>query len=182
MSDELVERARSGDTDAWRELYSSHTGRLVVWLQTLAPEDPAASAEDLAAETWLVAAEKVHDFSGTDDDFAGWLFGIARNLALNARRRTARRRTAPHEPADAHLDQPAASRDVPGRLDGVLALLDVLPARERAVIACLEVIGLDVAGTAQALGVSANVVRVSRHRGLARLRRSGLLDPSIAPA
>jgi RNA polymerase sigma-70 factor (ECF subfamily) len=45
-----------------------------------------------------------------------------------------------------------------------------LPRREREVVACLEVIGLDVAATAEALGMSATAVRVARHRGLRRLR------------
>lgn len=177
MSTTLVERARSGEADAWRELYRSHAGRLVVWLQSLESSDAASGAEDLAAETWLLAAEKIHGFDGSDDDFAGWLFGVARNLALNARRRSARRRTDPHEPTDTGLDQRAPAQLEPGTLDGVRALLDRLPERERAVVACLEVVGLDVAATAQALGMSTAAVRVARHRGLARLRRSGALEP-----
>lgn len=176
MSTTLVERARSGEADAWRELYRSHAGRLVVWLQSLESSDATSGAEDLAAETWLVAAEKIHDFDGSDDDFAGWLFGVARNLALNARRRAARRRTDPHEPTDAGFDRPAPEHQGPGTLDGVRALLDRLPERERAVVACLEVVGLDVASTAQALEMSATAVRVARHRGLARLRKTGALD------
>jgi RNA polymerase sigma-70 factor (ECF subfamily) len=39
------------------------------------------------------------------------------------------------------------------------------------VITCLEVIGMDVAATCAALGMSAVAVRVTRHRGLKRLRR-----------
>ena len=38
-------------------------------------------------------------------------------------------------------------------------------------LACLEVVGLDVAQTAQALGMTAVAVRVARHRALHRLRR-----------
>ncbi|UMG91696.1 sigma-70 family RNA polymerase sigma factor [Nocardioides sp. TF02-7] len=45
-----------------------------------------------------------------------------------------------------------------------------LPERERDVVTCLEVLDLDVATTAEALGISAVAVRVARHRGLKRLR------------
>ncbi len=43
-------------------------------------------------------------------------------------------------------------------------------------LACLEVVGLDIATTATALGISATAVRVARHRGLRRLRSTP--DPS----
>ena len=54
--------------------------------------------------------------------------------------------------------------------------LSGLPPREREVLACLEVVGLDIATTATALGISATAVRVARHRGLRRLRSTP--DPS----
>ena len=93
--DELVQRAKRGDSNAWRELYRAHAGRLVVWLRTRPTGDVAVAPEDLAAEAWLTAAQKIADFTGSADQFAGWLFGIARNLAANARRRSVRRDTHP---------------------------------------------------------------------------------------
>jgi RNA polymerase sigma-70 factor (ECF subfamily) len=57
-----------------------------------------------------------------------------------------------------------------------------LPPREREVLACLEVVGLDVATTAAALGLSATAVRVARHRGLRRLRSAPEPSPgSVLP-
>ncbi|UMG91697.1 sigma factor [Nocardioides sp. TF02-7] len=88
--DAIVAAAKSGDPEAWRELYRAHAGRLALWLETrLAGIDVAA--DDVAAEAWLVAAEKVGGFHGTSTEFAGWLFGIARNHLANARRRSGRR-------------------------------------------------------------------------------------------
>src|SRR6478736_4236453 len=94
----LVAAARAGDEDAWGELYARHARRLQVWLASLPSGDPSASPEDVASEAWLTAAQKIGEFSGSDDDFAGWLFTIAR-LHLNNRRRAAQRRmTDAHEP------------------------------------------------------------------------------------
>ncbi|WP_295657798.1 RNA polymerase sigma factor [uncultured Nocardioides sp.] len=177
MSGSAVDRARVGDGEGWRELYAAHAARLVVWLRTSESGDVAASAEDLAAEAWLVAAEKIGSFRGGDDDFAGWLFGIARNVAANARRRTRRRNTRATDPHHGSLDRLAPHPGVPGHLDRVRGLLDQLPTREREVVACLEVVGLDVAATAAALGISQAAVRVARHRGLSRLRRG---QPALA--
>ena len=150
-----------------------------MWLRTLPSGDAGFSPEDIAAETWLTAATKIADFRGTSSDFAGWLFGIARHQARNAGRRTSRRRTAPATPEV--LDQgsgPAPGAGESADADGWISwLLSQLPRRERQVVACLDVVGLDVASTAAALGMSASAVRVAHHRALKRLRA---LDPALS--
>ena len=167
--DDLVARAKAGDGQAWRELYRSHAGRLVVWLGVRPSEDAAISPEDLAAEAWLTAAQKIHGFTGTSSEFAGWLFGIARNLSSNSSRRSRRRLTdpVPDLPDHEHAEGPEAALVA---RDWVEFALRGLPPRERDVIACTEVVGLDVESTARALGISAVAVRVARHRALKRLR------------
>ncbi|GAA2015951.1 RNA polymerase sigma factor [Nocardioides kribbensis] len=168
-TDDLVRRARTGDAEAWRALYRAHAGRLVVWLGTRPTGDAAVSADDVAAEAWLVAARRIAEFDGDDEEFAGWLFGIARRVGLNLHRRSARRGTTPTEapPETSHHEGPEESRVA---IDWARQVLQRLPPRERDVVACTEVVGLDVATTAQALGISAVAVRVARHRGLRRLR------------
>lgn len=168
----LVSRARDGDEDAWRELYARHGRRLRVWLASLPSGDPAASPEDVAADAWLTAASKLGEFTGSDDDFAGWLFTIARLVLNNRRRAVQRRQTDAHEPGSTDMawgvaDSPEG--EVVGQAE-TRRLLAMLSPREAEVIACLEVVGLDVAATARALEMSPTAVRVARHRGLRRLR------------
>lgn len=143
----------------------------MVWLRTRTHADPAISAEDLASEAWLIAAERIIEFRGTPSDFAGWLFGIARNLHLNAQRKAIRRDTQPTEVDDSPhwgtYDSVAAALE---QEDWVRRTLATLPAREAEVLACLEVVGLDIPATAHALGISPTAVRVARHRGLRRLK------------
>ena len=171
MSDDLVVgAAKSGDPDAWRELYRAHAGRLVVWLGTRTSSDSAFSPEDVAAETWLTAAAKIRTFSGSSHDFGGWLFGIGRNLAANTRRRDGRRRTDAVAEVPDQVGVEGIEHLVAGQ-DRVRALLAELPPRERDVLACLEVVGLDVGQTSKALGMTPVAVRVARHRALHRLRR-----------
>lgn len=171
--DDLVAAAKGGDPDAWRELYRAHAGRLVLWLETRTT-GLDESADDLAAEAWLVAAQKIADFHGTSSEFAGWLFGIARNHAANSRRRTGRRHAASAAiPADDH--SVAGPESAYAGAEWVREALQGLPGRERDVVTCLEVLGLDIAATAEALGISAVAVRVARHRGLKKLR--GALPP-----
>lgn len=142
-----------------------------MWLGTRPSGDSAAAPEDIAAEAWLVAAQKVADFTGTTSAFAGWLFGIARNLSATTSRRSARRRTDPTE-TDATLELPVedGSIVIVGQ-DWVRRALAALPPRERDVVGCIDGLGLDTAATAQALGITEVAVRVARHRGLRKLRR-----------
>ena len=180
QGDELVLRAQRGDPAAWHELYGDHADRLVVWLRRLRPRDPATDAEDLAAEAWLTAARRVGDFRGDRCDFGGWLFGIARNVARSRCR--ARRATTPLGPEVVELVADGVVDPAVGVAGDDLArrLVAVLPAREAQVVACLDVVGLDVAATSEALEISPTAVRVAHHRGLCRLRRL-LVDVTLEP-
>lgn len=177
--DDRIRRAKSGDAEAWRELYTAHAGRLVAWLRALPTGDSSVAPEDLGADAWLTAAARIADFQGTSDEFAGWLFGIGRNHLLNARRRSARRATSPAEVdlLDALAPSTPADESVDGR-GWVTWMLSHLTEREREVVACIDVVGLDVAATATALDMSPTAVRVARHRGLRRLRGLGLVRHS----
>lgn len=175
--DETVALAKSGDQAAWAALYAAHAGRLLVWLGTAGTGDPGAATEDVAAEAWLVAAQKIADFTGTSSDFAGWLFGIARKVNANGRRKVARRRTDPHAfgvDDEGDLGRTDGGIDRVDVLDEVRRTLARLSPREADVVACRDVVGLDVAGTAEALGIRPTAVRIAHHRARQRLR--GLLD------
>ncbi|HWI42489.1 MAG TPA: sigma-70 family RNA polymerase sigma factor [Nocardioides sp.] len=169
----LVTRARDGDEEAWRELYLLHGRRLVAWLSTAPTGDVVADADDVAAEAWLVAATRMGEFSGSDEDFGGWLVGISRHVVSNHRRRAMRRRTDPSDQigqgvGDLHVE-PEDPDSV--ALDLTRRMLALLSPREAEVIACIDVSGLDVSATARALDMSPTAVRVARHRALGRLRR-----------
>jgi len=184
QGDQVVARARAGDESAWAELYGDHAERLVVWLRHLPHGDPASDAEDIAAEAWLTAARRVADFEGDRNDFAGWLFGIARNVSRNRYRASRTRPTTPLGPDHMEVEAAGAGgRGDPGSQvvgnDLTRRLVAALPEREAQVVACLDVVGLDVAATSLALGISATAVRVAHHRGLRRLR-SMLTEPAPA--
>lgn len=181
-AEQVVALAKAGDEAAWRELFEANAGRLHVWLRSRPTGDVAADYDDIAAEAWLTAAQKIADFSGNSDDFSGWLFGIARNIARNAQRRTLRRATDPVATASAADGVWGAVADATPRVDDAdwtRRLLARLPPREAEVLACIDVVGLDVAAASQALGLSAGAVRVSRHRGLKRLRKLMNAQPPL---
>jgi RNA polymerase sigma-70 factor (ECF subfamily) len=72
--------------------------------------------------------------------------------------------------------------DVDGEVTGAdLArrLVAELPRREGEVIACLDVVGLDMEATCAALGINAGAVRIAHMRGLRRLRRLLGVHPEV---
>ncbi len=183
---DLVARARAADPAAWRQLHEQIGGRLLIWLRTHPLLDASIGHEDIANEAWCTAAARIADFAGDADSFAGWIFGIARKHLLNSNRRAGRRATTPtgEDPRQLLSGSGAFGDDATPlavQLAWIHALLAQLPSREAEVVACLDVVGLDVAGTASALGISSNGVRVSHHRALRRLRHM-LAEPTTIPA
>ncbi len=180
--DDLVHAAKQGEPQAWRQLYRAHAGRLVAWLGARPAADAAYDPEDIAAEAWLTAAEKIASFTGTSDEFAGWLFGISRKLASNSQRKSRRRATYPAE----MLPEPRLAEMSTGpepqlvSTDWVHRLLATLPPREREVVACLDVAQFDVATTARILDMTQVAVRVAHHRAMKRLRQHGA-DAIVSP-
>lgn len=171
--DAVIAAAKSGDEDAWRELYEVLGGRLVGWLRSQPSLDAALDADDLANEAWLTAARRVAEFNGSIDDFAGWIFVIARNLALNAGRRSLRRATTPTPLDPRELIDEQGTTDEGAAIDSrewIRQLLEILSRRERDVVACIDIAGLDVATTSRVLGIGRSAVRVAHHRAMKRLQ------------
>lgn len=94
----------------WRELHP----RLLRFLRGL---DPVA-AEDVEAETWLVAARDLATFRGDEQRFRAGVFTIARSRLIDARRREARRPSL--------MLPPEALGEYPTDDDPAVTALDVL--------------------------------------------------------
>lgn len=168
--DDVLAAAQDGASWAvavlWRELHP----RLLRFLRGL---DPAA-AEDIEADTWLVAARDLSNFRGNDKQFRAWMFTIARNRLIDWRRREARRRSVAvtpemlgEHPAE---DDPAVTAVDVLRADAAVALVRACLPRDQAEVILLRVLaGLDVDEVASIVGKRPGNVRVLQHRGLRRL-------------
>ena len=109
-----LDAARSGDPDAWEALYRAVYPRLFAFARRrLASEE---QAEDAVSETMVRAMDRIVDYRPGPAGLEGWLFGIARNVVLEAYRSGAR--TSADRPARLGHLQAAA---VPGPEGAVLA-------------------------------------------------------------
>ena len=108
----LVRRIASGDSSAEGELVERYSRGVLYLLRRLAPE----LADDLHQETFRVVLERLRRRELDEPEgLAGFLRGIARNLVIAERRKSARRRTEGDEEELAQAVHPA-----PGQLSAIL--------------------------------------------------------------
>jgi RNA polymerase sigma-70 factor (ECF subfamily) len=168
---ELVERARSGDHDAYGELVREH--ERAAFRVAYVVLGSAADAEDVAQEAFVKAYRALGRFrSGAP--FRPWLLRIVGNEARNHRRAAGRR--AFHE-TRAHELEPARTADAAHdellrREDRrrLLGAVERLAEGERSAILARYFVGLTDEETAAALGIPRATVKVRAWRGLKKLR------------
>src|ERR1700727_1010929 len=133
---ETLTRTSSSGTDSWErfeELYISIRAYVYGYVLTLL-RDPAA-AEDVTALAFERAYRRRRTFDRRRGEERAWLFGIARNAALDELRRRRRHASLAAEPEDAGEPGTEDEAEVALRRTAVKAALAGLPAREREVVA-----------------------------------------------
>ncbi|MEV0649081.1 RNA polymerase sigma factor [Phytomonospora sp. NPDC050363] len=186
----LRARVRSGDPEAFGELFAEHARS--VYNHSFRLTGNWSTAEDVASLTILEAwrlRERIDVDRDTGDEAASlrpWLLGIATNIARNVRRAARRHDGAllrmPHPETVPDIAEDVTSRtDDRERLAVTMASMKKLRKTEREVIALVVWAELDYTQAAEALGVPVGTVasRLSRARAkLAKLVSSGRLKPA----
>ena len=155
--------------ESFAELYRSSAADVYAYVATMLGDRGAA--EDVVAQAFERAWRKRRSFDARRGSARAWLFGIARNAALDELRR--RRRGAPliGEPADEEL---ALDDDAEAlvRRAAVRAALEGLEPRDRDLVALKFHGGLTNAELARVLGVSESNAGTRLHRAVTKLREA----------
>jgi RNA polymerase sigma-70 factor (ECF subfamily) len=130
------------------------------------------SAEDVTALAFERAYRKRGTYRPGRGSPRAWLFGIARNAALDELRR--RRRVAPlhGDPPDEGVPDPSADAEASVRRSALAAGLRGLAPREREIVALKFWGGLGNAEIARVLGVSESNAGTLLHRAVTKLREA----------
>jgi RNA polymerase sigma factor (sigma-70 family) len=179
-------RLRAGDADAFAALFRTCVDRVHRVAARVCGD--ATQAEDVTAETFLVAWRQRATIADTTDDLLPWLLAIATRQALNAVR--GRRRQGLFVARHGHrftgaapdiADRVAARLDDAERLERTRTALARLGAKElEVVVLCVwEEVGAREA--AEALGVAEGTVRSRLSRARARLRELTEAPPDAPP-
>ncbi|MGH2733572.1 MAG: RNA polymerase sigma factor [Actinomycetota bacterium] len=99
--DELIERARRRDQQAWTEIYHHFSGPIYGWF--FHQLHHRELSEDMTEEVFLEAMRAVDRFHGSFADLRSWLFRIGRNNLIDHRRRQGRATLETIEDADPAL-------------------------------------------------------------------------------
>jgi RNA polymerase sigma-70 factor (TIGR02960 family) len=206
---DLISRAQAGDGDAFRELTEPHRRELQVHCYRMLGS--FADAEDALQDTLLAAWQGFGGFEGRAS-LRTWLYRIATNRCLNARRSASRRpakewdvpNVEPPEPTrlgevvwlepfpdallegaiDAPLGPEARYEQTESISLAFVTALQVLPPRQVAVLILRDVLGFRASEVADMLDSSVESVKSALKRAHASLqhRRPMTDDREPAPA
>ena len=176
----LVELARSGDKEAFGQLYDHYQPSVYRFLYYRVGS--TTLAEDLTAETFFRALRSMHSFRWQGKDFGAWLMTIARNLTTDhfkAGRTRLEMTTEDMSPHDDATEGPENAVIAGLTNEALLKALTELPTEQRECLIMRFLQGLSIAETALALHRSDGAVKQLQLRGvrnLAKLLPEGLRD------
>ena len=166
---EAKDTPRAGDI-AFERLYRSSRDDVYAYVAGLLRD--ATAAEEVTAAAFERAYRKRNRFDPRRGEPRAWLFGIARNAALDELRRRGRQAemaTEPADPAGIGVDESAADSE---RRLAVSVALERLQPSERELIALKFFAGLANAEIAEVLGLSESNAGTKLHRAMTKLREA----------
>lgn len=175
----LIQAALQGDLDAFNRLVLAYQD--MVYTQAYRMMGEQEAAEDASQDAFISAYRKLDSYRG--GSFKAWLLRIVTNVCYDELRRRKRRPTTPLEPLDNEneeiesprwLSDPGESPEESAERSELARVLqrclDGLPPEFRAVVALVDVQGLDYSEAAQALGAPLGTVKSRLARARTRMR------------
>jgi len=156
--------------ELFAELYRDSRDDVFAYVHSLLRDRSAA--EDVTALAFERAYRRRRSFDRGRGSRRGWLFGIARNAALDELRRRKRQAELADDVADPHATAPDDAADAALRRAALQRAMASLAPRERELVALKFFAGLTNAEIAQAIGVSASNAGTRLHRVIEKLRRA----------
>ena len=183
----LIDQCLAGRREAFGQLVERYQHRLYHGL--LHALGSAEDAQDIAQEAFVHAFEKLSSFKG-QAAFYSWLFRIALNASISARRKTrrmsasveTRREESGLEPMDDNpANEPSYAMDVADRQRLVRQALSELSDEFRTALVLKEMDGMSYEEIADVVEIPLGTVRSRIHRARLELRAklSMLLKPEL---
>jgi RNA polymerase sigma-70 factor (ECF subfamily) len=166
---DVKEAPRDADL-AFDRLYRSSRDDVYAYVAGLLRD--AAAAEEVTAAAFERAYRKRNRFDPGRGEPRAWLFGIARNAALDELRRRGRQAELTTEPVDAESLGASESTEDSERRLAISAALERLEPHERELVALKFFAGLANVEIARVLGISESNAGTKLHRAMTKLREA----------
>jgi RNA polymerase sigma-70 factor (ECF subfamily) len=167
--------ARTGDPRAFERLYRAHVDRVFSLCVRMAGD--RVIAEELTQDCFVRAWERLSSFRG-ESAFGTWLYRLAVNVVLNARKTAGRaRKRFVTEDGDDERSEPSGERESyqnPGTILDLEQAVAALPPGARRVFVLHDVQGYRHEEIAEMLGITSGGSKAQLHR--ARLLLRGALE------
>lgn len=184
--DDLIQRSRAGEREAFGELVKRHQQRLFHGVVKVLGS--ADAARDAVQEAFILAFQKLETFQG-NSAFSTWLFRIAFNAAMSEKRRTRREVASVEDGGENSVNladfrsgaDPRTPIETRETQELVQAALRALPEDFRVVLVLKEFEGYCYEEIAAVVGIPVGTVRSRIHRARNELReklRAGIIDPT----
>jgi RNA polymerase sigma-70 factor (ECF subfamily) len=173
VNDALVVPAREAPSEAdgaFEALYRSSRDDVFAYARGLLRDRSAA--EDVTAQAFERAYRRRATFNPKRGSHRAWLFGIARNAALDELRRRSRHAELMAEPEDDEAVSGEESAEAAMRRTVIRRAMERLSARERELVALKFFAGLQNTEIARVIGTSESNAGTRIHRVLEKLRRA----------
>jgi RNA polymerase sigma-70 factor, ECF subfamily len=158
------------DRESFAAFYERTFPRVYAYVASLLRDRSAA--EDVTAQAFERAYRKRSSYRTRRGPREAWLFGIARNAALDELRRRKRRAALEADPEDTMAPSAEDHAELAERRELVRAAMATLDGAERDLVALKFSGGLPNAEIARVLGISETNVGTRLHRTLTKLRKA----------
>jgi RNA polymerase sigma-70 factor, ECF subfamily len=172
---DLVERCRTGDEAAWRELVARHTRRVFgIAYRFVGRVD---EAEDLTQEIFVRIYQNLDRYRNEEGALSTWVGTVARNLAIdNYRRRREEKLRQDHDPGTlermpSNAESPLRALEQEDRVRLVHRGLKALPADLREPLILCDLQGLPYDEIAATLQIPLGTVKSRINRGRLELAK-----------
>jgi RNA polymerase sigma-70 factor, ECF subfamily len=160
----------AAQSEGFAELYERTFPRVYAYVASLLRDRSAA--EDVTAQAFERAYRKRRSYRPGRGSMDAWLFGIARNAALDELRKRKRRAVLEVDPEDSAAPVPHDQAELALRRETVRAALATLDGQERDLIALKFAGGLSNVELARVLRMSESNVGTRLHRTITKLREA----------
>jgi RNA polymerase sigma-70 factor, ECF subfamily len=169
---ELVRRAQAGDQECFARLYDAYMERIYRYVFFRVNDD--LTAEDITAQVFLKAWEKLDSYRDDRSPFLAWLYQVARNAVIDHHRtRKAAVALEDVNPAQISFDDDLDEKiDRQTSLQEIRAALQSLTEEQQQVLALKFANGLSTPEIARQLGKEQGAVRALQMRALQGLAKT----------
>ncbi len=171
----LIQRARQGDQDAFAQLYENHFDK--IYRYVVLKIGNMAEAEDMTQQVFVKAYESIDSYRWQGIPFSAWLFRIAHNQMVDFVRKESKKKTIPFDESLPVLSDsnPEHEVEVKMEMEKVVLASRKLTGAQREVINLRFAGGLSIAEAAKTMRKSEGAIKALQHSAILALRKTLLV-------